>query len=371
MKNRKNPKILYLTSKQPAYWMKAAESNFLRELRSIGYEIEILEFSIDKSNEFYISLKRLIEDYYFDVVLTELNHKVLSISTLNYLKRYTKLLLMPNDNALIPYRHKKVARYFDLVWLLDNQNISLFKKWSANYIHLPWAGSRLFALNPCPHSKQIPRVLFIGSPHGSRIKQINVLLENRIPVSIYSDSVRTNTPSIKKKIFFPLVEIFQHLSIKTGRKIVFGKILSLIYNDKLLENEYLEVFPSIEVSEMTCLYKKYRLSWSSVYARNTGYLKTPLITLNLRSFEIPISGGLQLVARNNELEKYFNDGHDIVFYDEENFIDIAKHYLFDLSEERIIQMKKNAQNNALINHTWEIRFKKIFEILGLLERGSK
>jgi spore maturation protein CgeB len=207
--------------------------------------------------------------------------------------------------------------------------------------------------------------LFIGTPHGSRIKQLNILLSNKIPVTIYSDKVSGYNFSNIRKALFPLDEILQHLTFKSGRKILLGKILSMFYNDKLLKNEYLEIFPSVKASEMACLYRKYRLSWSSVYARNTGYLKSPLITINVRSFEIPISGGLQFVAHNSELKKYFSDGHDIVFYDSENFVDTARHYLFELSENKIIEMKNSAMKNSLDNHTWGNRFNKIFDILRL------
>lgn len=276
---------------------------------------------------------------------------------------------MPNDNALIPYRHKKVAKFYDLVWLLDNQNVELFKRWGSKCLHLPWAANRLLTENAYSYNNQVSRVLFIGAPHVSRIKQINLLLANKIPVSIYSDKVAGNSSSSEKFALHSLLSFFRNLTISTGRKIILGKMLSFFYSDNLLKNEYLEVFHSVEVDEMMCLYKRYKLSWSSVFARNTGYLKSPLITLNLRSLEIPMSGGLQFVARNDELSKYFSDGHDTVFYGEDNFIDTARHYLFGVDEKQIIEMKTNAQNNALLNHTWENRFKKIFDIMGLKQRG--
>ena len=365
MKNHKKPKIFFLKLKQPSYWTKAAESNFVSELRSVGYEIDILEHCDENSNRFTNEVENRVLSYKYDLVITELNHRILPIKLLKVMRQHSNFVLMPNDNALIPFRHKKIARYFDLVWLLDNQNINLFKKWSKNIIHLPWAGNRMLSNFYCPESNQIARVLFIGTPHGSRVKQINRLLANHIPVTIYSNFVLNNTSTIKKRILFPIASVVQHLLIKSGRKIIMGKILSLFHNDEILNNKYLEILPSIEANEMACLYRKYRLSWSSVYARNTGYLSSPLITLNLRSFEIPISGGLQFVARNDELEKYFTDGKDVVFYDEENFVETAKYYLFTVSNTKIIEMKRNAQNNALKNHTWESRFNKIFDILGI------
>lgn len=366
MKSINKIKILLLVDfSADTYWWTAFKNMFLAELAASQYEIEIFDsLGLDL---FDLNL-RLINKiasggYYF--FLTGTNHKTLFPSTLQEINFFTKSVLFTTDNALIPHQHALIVKYFSLVWLLDNQNISLFKKWGANYIHLPWAGNSFLALDATSYTNQIPRVLFIGTPHGSRIKQINILLDHKIPVSIYSDKIRESILPSKNKFLFSLIDVFQHLTVKTGRKILLGKILSLFYNSKLLENDYLEVFPSVKFERMPYLYKKYRLSWSSVYARNTGYLNSPLITINARSFEIPMSGGLQFVVKNDELDKYFSDGHDIVFYDKENFVEIARQYLFELSEEKIVQMKKNAQRNTLMNHTWENRFKKIFDILDI------
>lgn len=366
MQSEYNPRILVLVNFiSKSYWHNAFENMFLAELTSSNYHIELFEILNSDPIDLNLRLSRKLEIGRFDIVLTsETNNKIFH-STLDLIKSNAKSLLFVTDNALVPFQHRLISKYFDLVWLLDNQNVQLFKKWSANIIHLPWAGNRLFALNSCSYNNQISRVLFIGTPYGSRIKQINVLLSNKIPVTIYSSKIAGEILSSEKNFLFPLMEVFRQLKLNTGRKIIMGKILSLFYNDKLIKNEYLEIFPSVEVSEMIALYKKYRLSWSSVYARNTGYLKSPLVTINVRSFEIPISGGLQFVVRNDELDKYFSDGHDIVFYDKENFVDIARQYLFELCEEKIVQMKKNAQRNALMNHTWENRFKKIFDILDI------
>ena len=82
----------------------------------------------------------------------------------------------------------------------------------------------------------------------------------------------------------------------------------------LNENEQLhkvEVAPS---SELYKVYSKYSLALSSTAARNTGVLKHSLYIVNFRSFEIPMSGGLQICQYTDEMAEYFDDGKEIIFY---------------------------------------------------------
>lgn len=360
---QKNLRIAWVLAYYKDGWKEISKNFFYSELIDDGIQVDV--FYLEKVLKNNTILQTIIDGNY-DLCITESNESYFTIEDLVKLREHVATVLFCYDNALIPYRHKRVASFFDLVWLFDNHNISKFEKWGAKYVYMPWAGNRLLSNSKCSFNNQISRILFIGTPHGSRVRQINELLLNKIPVSIYSDNVFKDfkkKQSKKKQLKFPLVEVLQHLSLETGRKILKGKMLSLIRNDNLINNEFLEILPSVDVNEMACLYQKYRLSWSSVFARSTGYLKNPLITINARSFEIPISGGLQFARRNEELSKFFSDGYDIVFYDKNNLIDLAKFYLFELSEDKILEMKRNAQNNALKNHTWGIRFKRIFDIL--------
>ncbi len=108
------------------------------------------------------------------------------------------------------------------------------------------------------------------------------------------------------------------------------------------------------------------MSLSSTSARNTGILNHPVDIVNLRSFEVPMCGGLQFCAHFDEIAEYFEEGKEIVFYrSNEDMIDKAKYYLKSENKDLRIQMKLAARKRAENEHSWFNRFKKVFDYLGL------
>ena len=97
---------------------------------------------------------------------------------------------------------------------------------------------------------------------------------------------------------------------------------------------------------------------------DTYLLRTPVHKIHLRTFEIPMCGGLQFAPYLDELAGYFEDGKEIVLYrTKEEYIDKAKFYLRSNkgSERRI--MKINARKRAEQEHTWTNRFNNVFKII--------
>jgi spore maturation protein CgeB len=92
----------------------------------------------------------------------------------------------------------------------------------------------------------------------------------------------------------------------------------------------------------------------------------PVHKMHLRTFEIPMCGGLELASYTEELAGYFEDGNEIVLYNSnEEFISKAKFYLDKKNESLCLKMKKSARKRAELDHTWINRFDKVFEVLTL------
>lgn len=84
-----------------------------------------------------------------------------------------------------------------------------------------------------------------------------------------------------------------------------------------------------------------------------------------RDFEITMSGGLYLTEYNPELEKVYDIGNEIITYT--NFDDLVAKISYLLSNpEEAERVRKRGFQRAHTEHTWEMRFEKIFMLMGLI-----
>ena len=180
--------------------------------------------------------------------------------------------------------------------------------------------------------------------------KINLLVENKISCSVYSDYKSDNKNRISKSdihitnYYELMINAFKLLSFSIGRKVISGAIINKILkrrDKKLIGTNNLSIFPSVEFKEMNYLYSNLALSLNITELRNTYVLDKPIHKLHLRTFEIPMSGGLELASYSSELSNYFEDGKEIVLYKtNEEMIDKAKFYLNPNNYSIINNMKK-------------------------------
>ncbi|MEW5948074.1 MAG: glycosyltransferase [Thermodesulfobacteriota bacterium] len=84
-----------------------------------------------------------------------------------------------------------------------------------------------------------------------------------------------------------------------------------------------------------------------------------------RDFEIPMSGGLYLTEYNRELERFYDLGTDVVIYTD--FEDLVSKIQDLLSNpEKAEAIRKSGYQRARREHTWEMRFERIFRLMGLI-----
>lgn len=84
-----------------------------------------------------------------------------------------------------------------------------------------------------------------------------------------------------------------------------------------------------------------------------------------RDFEIPMSGGLYLTEYHPELERFYDIGSEIVTY--RDFDDLVGKIRFLLSNpEKADEIRRKGWQRARRDHSWEMRFQKIFHLFGLI-----
>lgn len=310
----------------------------------------------------------------YDVFLTDICHKnMIFKETLAEIKQKgIPTLCFRPDNLLIPFNDKELAQSFDLFWLTSKETSYLYEKWGANVEFQPYAANPFrYVYNP---GTLIRAVDFIGRPYGSRPNMINKLTRHNFPVDVFcknnpslncaQSSSGSNRLTVLLQPF--LVQVTDRLRFSIGRKVLLSNFISKIKGEpKLDENTSLTLCPRLTFEDMCMTYSNYCLSLASTSARGTDILSHPVNVVNLRNFEIPMCGGLELCRYSEEMANYFEEGKEIVFYrNDDELIDKARYYL-KASGVEISRMKRNARKKAENEHTWFIRFTKVLGRLGL------
>ena len=338
------------------------------ELEKHGCNITIYNplnyLSVDIAND---NLTNHLNKKNYDLFMTPLGSKDLYVDTLLRIKKNIPTLLICFDNLIVPFKHKDIAKHFDLVWLTSRDTCKMFKLWGANIIINPYAANPYY-FKP-NYISEIERIAFIGTPYGSRVNMINLLLENNIDVSLYSNSKsKSNKKSYKRSIKGNICTIYNLMGFNIGRRVLIGALKQKINrNKRIIKNSSnLKQMPPVGLEKLSKLYSNHALSLASTAARNTGVLKKPVNIVNLRSFEIPMSGGLQICSYCDELAEYFEEDKEIIFYrNNEELIDKARFYLKSENYKIRMKMKTAARRRAENDHTWFDRFKKVFDYFGI------
>lgn len=366
-------KILYYVEEKDNLMFRWQESHFIDELSRYGIIIEMfncLKFSNPKEANTHL-LKR-VDDGEVDLFMTPLNEKQLSINTIEKIKsKSIPTLLICFDNLVVPFFHKVICKHFDLVWLTSFETEYLFKRWGARTLFMPYAANPYLFEPKDDHENEFEKICFIGSPYGSRINTINTLLNNKVKVDVYStyqNKVRSGEVPEKQKAIKYIRPLFNLIKFSYGRKIILGAVKNKLIKQKSIKikSDFLTLRKPIMLHDLGQAYNKYALSLSSTSARNTGVLKKPLEIVNLRSFEIPMSGGIQVCKYNAELAEYFKDGEEIIFYrDDLDMVNKVIELLKPENKQLRDRIKKSARLKAETNHSWIARFDVIFDYFGI------
>jgi glycosyltransferase involved in cell wall biosynthesis len=350
--------------------------HFFSELKDYG--IEFIPFNIEnyKTNYEDVLLKQIKNNHQnISLFMTELNDYQISEAALAEIKKIgIPMLLICYDNLTIPFVHQKIASCFDLTWVTSFETEHILKKTGAKTVFLPYASNPTIFYPS--YSNEIPSVGFTGSLYGSRIYKIAAISNNSIPVNVYTAQHISNN-TITHEVYkssennFPfkkrLIYDYNYLKFKEGRKILLSnyyKALKKRIEKRIRYNNFVSFSNNVPFNEMIRLYSNFALSLGITEVSNTYLLKNPLYKVHLRTFEIPMCGGLQITNRIPEIEKYFDDNKEIILYDsDEDMVEKMKFYLKIENESLRKKMKQAARLRAEKEHTWSNRFEKIENIL--------
>lgn len=254
-----------------------------------------------------------------DVIFTYLSGELVYPETLQTIRKHAvpivNLALNDKEHFVgkvrggVAWGVRDICRYFDLCWTSTEDALMKYCVEGALPVYLPEAANPEIH-KPYSIEKSID-VSFVGQCYGNRAAAISELRKKGIAVEAYG----------------------------------FG------WPDGPLSTE-----------EMVKIYSKSRINLG--FSEVAGHGDT--FCLKGRDFEIPMSGGLYLTEAHPELANVFRPGEEIITYScIDDLVQKIKYYLSHPEEADAV--RKKGYKRALRDHTWEMRFDKIFQLLGLLK----
>ena len=272
-----------------------------------------------KMNEDLVNqVKQWIRDDSTDVIFTYLSGELVSPDTIQKLSSFgvpTVNLSLNDKETFIgktkngqPIGMKNICRYFDLCLTSTEDALKKYCVEGALPVYLP-EGANPEIHKPHDVEKTID-VSFVGQCYGNRPTIIQTLKDRGIHVEAFGYGWPSGPLSTED-----MIRMYSKTKINLG----FGGV--------------------------------------------AGHQDT--YCLKGRDFEITMSGGLYLTEYNPELEKVYDIGNEIITYT--NFDDLVAKIRYLLSNpEEAERVRKRGFQRAHTEHTWEMRFEKIFMLMGLI-----
>ena len=272
-----------------------------------------------KMNKDLVSqVKQWIRNHSTDVVFTYLSGELISPEAMRRLSSFgvpmINLALNDKESFIGKIRNghaigmRDICRYFDLCWTSTEDALEKYCVEGALPFYLP-EGANPEIHKPYNLEKTI-EVSFVGQCYGNRPAIIQALKDRGIHVEAFGYGW-PNGP--------------------------------------------------LSTEDMVRMYSKSKISLG--FGGVVGHQDT--FCLKGRDFEIPMSGGLYLTEYSPELERVFKIEKEILTY--RTFDELVKkiQYLLD-HPDKAEDIRKAGHRRAISEHTWEMRFEKIFMLMELI-----
>lgn len=254
----------------------------------------------------------------FDVAFSYLSGRQVTADTLNGLRGLGAPMvnLALNDKESFVGRvrgghaegMRDICRYFDLCWTSTADALKKYVVEGATPLYLP-EGANPDIHKPFDEDK-IYDVSFVGQCYGNRPEVISRLRNAGIQVEVFGPGWPNGSLSIEE-----MVRTWSRSRINLG----FGGVL--------------------------------------------GHKET--YCLKGRDFEVPMSGGLYLTEHHDELVPFYEIGREIVTYTSfDDLLEKIRWLLLNPDQSEAI--RRAGRERALREHTWEMRFERVFRLLGVL-----
>lgn len=217
---------------------------------------------------------------------------------------------------------------------------------------------------------KVPRTIqasFVGGNYALRAQYIANLLENGIDAHAYGPGwvggARTRRRSLAKR--YLLLGRALLAFNPTSQSAASGQLANHDYRRGLSARYPANFHSPITDDELIALYSRSHISlgFLEVYDRHDPS-RAVKQHLHLREFEAPMSGALYCTGYMDEIAEMFEPDKEVLTYlNQHELLDKVRYYLAHPAQgERV---RRAGRKRALAEHTYHIRFRKLFGELGL------
>jgi hypothetical protein len=321
--------LKYLSELNPDTFLFAAQNRLLDYLnQSVFHKIKHKLGLTDIYHTINLELLQTIEDLNPDVLFIFKGMQVLP-STLQYAKQ--KGIVLVNYNPDNPYLftgsgsgNKYVTQslpYYDLFFTYSLEIKAQLEKDFKKPVHFLPFGYDLSGINIDELSdiEEVVRPCFLGNPDKQRASFIKELNQLGIKLDVYGND--------------------------------WNKFISAKYN---------QIYPPVYGTEFYKTMRKYRVQLNIMRIHN-------LASHNMRTFEIPAVGGIQLAPDTPEHRMFFEEGKEIFLYQDVNSCAKKINEMLSISSEKAKIIRASAfsksKNSA---YSYQQRASFVFQILNSL-----
>lgn len=298
----------------------------------------LLEVGRDKMNEELLDLvKKEKPDIFFAVMFTD----ELKFDVLDEIKKYTKSVAwFCDDHWRFDNYSKYYASHFSWIVTTYSKAVDKYKKIGCNnVIRSQWACND-FIYRPAGNidsQNYKYEVSFVGQKNSAREKIINKIKSSGINVQAFGNGWENGRVSPEK-----MIEIFCSSKIN----------LNLNPPQSGFD---LKSFGRLFLKRSS---NKFALDFRHLPGNIREWFQKKIPQIKARPFEIAGCGGFAISGLADDIENYYKDGEEMVFYkNTDDLIDKIRYYLSNDESEKI---RKAGYERTIKEHTYKNRFSDIF-----------
>lgn len=361
-------RILYLSFDGDGPMFEWPKHHFVDELTRYNINVHQLAFARNEEiASFTNSVKKVVIEKNIDLIVCGLDDSAVTDELADYIKQVDiPTSLMCQDNLSVPFKHKKSCKIFDLVWLTSYETEYLFKKWGAKTCYLPYAANPYIFTPSSEVEYEDHDVSFVGTLYGMRKTILQTLQSHQISLKVYGKDQENQSPVINLKVntHEKLKMAFDLSRFSIGRQALLAAIRKSFIAKSSIAESVIKISDPIPFQKIPEIYSRSKLSLGSFELWNTYLLRSPIYKLHLRTFEISMSGGIQLANNIPELHELYEHGKEILFYDSiDELVDLVKFYSDDKRDTLRKEIKLKARTRSVSDHSWLRRFETLAECL--------
>lgn len=238
----------------------------------------------------------------------------------------------------------EIAPHYDYCMFPEREALQKYIDVGANPVHIQMAANPDI-YKPYPLNREYD-VTFVGQNYLSRQDYVEYLYRNGIDVHAWG-------PNWEKALMTGKRGLVNRVKSKLGlnKPVLPETHVGGPLSDEELIKMYSRSIISLNFSEVVVSDEKYDL----------GAIKRHI---RLRDFEAPMSGAFYMTGYQDELKDYYEVDKEIVCYDtKEELLEKIRYYLKHPDEAEAIRTA--GHERAIKDHTWENRFKELFDKIGL------